>query len=359
MKESRFAWVYKGEQSKQVLLDEVNQHILDGWIKGRPTKFSIPEDEIRDYMEKHMTYEEIGNLLGMSKWTVMGIARSYGLRSDARRYQQIMDNCSKSDHVRKSISDGIREHWSKGTYKNRINGMLGVTSLNHPNFHAEPHYREKLLFYTPCPKCVFCNKPIKDGEKYDVHHIDENRENNILSNLAVAHVSCHQSQHVEYQKQPFAVVTKIFTFPSSHMLPEHERKCKFVHGHTYKLEVSVRRRIHPRTGFVVDFGDLGRIVKENVIELWDHEYINRYIEMPTSENMIYWIWEQLSLDLKGLHKLVLWESEETCVEITSKDVLEYVSGFKLESEWFNDDKVINEKLEKSQNVKMLREFNNQ
>ena len=55
MKESRFAWVYKGEQSKQVLLDEVNQHILDGWIKGRPTKFSIPEDEIRDYMEKHMT----------------------------------------------------------------------------------------------------------------------------------------------------------------------------------------------------------------------------------------------------------------------------------------------------------------
>lgn len=70
-------------------------------------------------------------------------------------------------------------------------------------------------------------------------------------------------------------VTKIFTFESAHVLYNYDGKCKNMHGHSYKLFVTVKGEVKddledPKNGMVVDFGDIKTIVKEEVVDPWDH-----------------------------------------------------------------------------------------
>lgn len=64
-------------------------------------------------------------------------------------------------------------------------------------------------------------------------------------------------------------ITKIFTFDSSHMLDGHDGKCQNLHGHTYKLEITVSDdpvRGGPKDGMVMDFTDLKAIVKQHITD---------------------------------------------------------------------------------------------
>lgn len=67
------------------------------------------------------------------------------------------------------------------------------------------------------------------------------------------------------------IATKEFTFDSAHQLVGHDGKCANLHGHTYRLEVALKDTPiipeGPKEGFVMDFGDLKRIVKENIVDL--------------------------------------------------------------------------------------------
>lgn len=106
--------------------------------------------------------------------------------------------------------------------------------------------------------------------------------------------------------------TKIFTFDSAHKLNDYDGDCKYLHGHTYKLEVTVRGR-RDSCGMVIDFKDLKAIVKEEIISELDHRYLNDIFDFnPTCENMVEWIFEKLDSRLsKGessLQKIVLWET---------------------------------------------------
>lgn len=70
-------------------------------------------------------------------------------------------------------------------------------------------------------------------------------------------------------------VTKQFTFETGHALYGYDGKCKNVHGHSYKLSVTVighpiSDKNHTKYGMVIDFGDLKKIVKEEVVEPFDH-----------------------------------------------------------------------------------------
>src|SRR6266851_8419713 len=77
----------------------------------------------------------------------------------------------------------------------------------------------------------------------------------------------------------YAYVTKIFRFESAHHLPGHRGKCARPHGHSYRLEVTIRGPIKDAPGesdhgMVMDFGDLSQIVKNSVIEHLDHQDLN-------------------------------------------------------------------------------------
>lgn len=70
-------------------------------------------------------------------------------------------------------------------------------------------------------------------------------------------------------------ITKQFNFETGHALYGYDGKCKNVHGHSYKLSVTVigtpiSNSNHVKYGMVIDFGDLKKIVKEEIVDVFDH-----------------------------------------------------------------------------------------
>ncbi len=70
-------------------------------------------------------------------------------------------------------------------------------------------------------------------------------------------------------------VTKEFRFEMAHALYNYDGPCHNVHGHSYILYVTlagepVNNPDEPRNGMVIDFGDLKKIVKENIVGKLDH-----------------------------------------------------------------------------------------
>jgi len=73
-------------------------------------------------------------------------------------------------------------------------------------------------------------------------------------------------------------ITKKFTFEAGHALYGYDGKCKNVHGHSYKLYVTVigrpiKEKDNVKYGMVIDFSDLKSIVKKEVIGNFDHSII--------------------------------------------------------------------------------------
>ena len=99
------------------------------------------------------------------------------------------------------------------------------------------------------------------------------------------------------------------------------------HGHNYRLYVTVRGEVDPETGFVVDLGRLDGLVQEKVIERLDHQHLNSALpefgpgkEIPSSENLIRWIYSQLVNGLPAgaeIAKLRLEEDEDLAAEWTA------------------------------------------
>jgi len=89
------------------------------------------------------------------------------------------------------------------------------------------------------------------------------------------------------------IVGKEFTFDSAHFLPKYYGKCEKLHGHTYRLRVSVEGKIG-ENGLVMDFVILKKIVKEQVLDKLDHTLLNDVIDIPSCENIARWAWEQLA-----------------------------------------------------------------
>ncbi|MFK7756410.1 MAG: 6-pyruvoyl tetrahydropterin synthase family protein [Flavobacteriales bacterium] len=103
-------------------------------------------------------------------------------------------------------------------------------------------------------------------------------------------------------------VTKEFTFEAAHALDGYDGKCKDIHGHSYKLSVTVLGKVNlnkedPKCGMVIDFGEIKKIVKGSVLDQFDHYLLLRsdsrfkgieshgerirYVNyQPTCENML-------------------------------------------------------------------------
>lgn len=103
-------------------------------------------------------------------------------------------------------------------------------------------------------------------------------------------------------------ITKIFNFETAHVLYNYDGKCKNMHGHSYKLFVTVKGRPisdlnHPKNGMVIDFGDIKTIVKEEVTDVWDHAVLVNGLSPH----------KQLGEDLehKG-HKVIYCQYQPTC-----------------------------------------------
>ncbi|MBQ3732629.1 MAG: 6-carboxytetrahydropterin synthase [Bacteroidales bacterium] len=73
-------------------------------------------------------------------------------------------------------------------------------------------------------------------------------------------------------------ITKQFSFEMAHALRNYDGLCRNIHGHSYKMDITLAGQpLHdensPKNGMVMDFGDLKRLVNEEVISLLDHSLV--------------------------------------------------------------------------------------
>ncbi len=78
-------------------------------------------------------------------------------------------------------------------------------------------------------------------------------------------------------------LTKEFSFESAHALEGYDGKCREIHGHSYRLFVTVegtpsQEADDPKCGMVMDFGELKAIVGREIVERLDHSFVVRRSE---------------------------------------------------------------------------------
>jgi len=136
-------------------------------------------------------------------------------------------------------------------------------------------------------------------------------------------------------------LTREFIFQMAHALDAYDGKCRNIHGHNYRLLVTVEGTPipddgTPKQGMVMDFGDLQRIVEERIIAPFDHALVlherSPYLEalrsidsklattpfQPTCENLLLHFARLLDGAFPegvSLHKLQIYETEKSCAEL--------------------------------------------
>ena len=138
-------------------------------------------------------------------------------------------------------------------------------------------------------------------------------------------------------------ICKIFTFDAAHQLTGHAGKCANLHGHTYTLEVVIAGEPHgpehpSDEGFVMDFAQLKSIVKERVVDVFDHAFLAMGNEAAidalrlsgskvtilgfrtTAENMALYICYQLLEAGLSVYSVKLWETPTSFAEVYASDI---------------------------------------
>lgn len=98
------------------------------------------------------------------------------------------------------------------------------------------------------------------------------------------------------------------------------------HGHNYTLEVTVKGRVDPRSGFVVDLKQLKDVMSREVIDALDHRHLNLEVpefrdQIPTTENLAISIWQRLQpkLDIAQLHRVRVYETVDLFVDFYGEE----------------------------------------
>ena len=134
-------------------------------------------------------------------------------------------------------------------------------------------------------------------------------------------------------------ITKSVKFDAAHVLTNHNGLCKNLHGHTYRVDVSVRQAENDSSDMVMDFKDVKTICEDTVLSKFDHAFIYdetsareseiaavvvkngmRAAALPfrsTAENLARWIFDALKLRIPCIYSVRVYETADSCAEYTA------------------------------------------
>ncbi|RWH94214.1 6-carboxytetrahydropterin synthase QueD [Mesorhizobium sp.] len=111
-------------------------------------------------------------------------------------------------------------------------------------------------------------------------------------------------------------VTQAFSFEAAHRLPNvpATHRCHRMHGHSYRVELTLEGPVDPESGFVVDFFDVEDVFAPLLDQL-DHHCLNEVegLNNPTAENIAVWIWNRVK-PLLPLTTVVVYETPNCWAE---------------------------------------------
>ncbi len=103
------------------------------------------------------------------------------------------------------------------------------------------------------------------------------------------------------------------TIAIAHYLPNYKGRCKNLHGHNVRIVAEVDADINFETGMVVDFIEI-----KNVIDKYDHQELNQFLELPTAENFVRKLLDDLSkvIGFNNYESIMVrvYESEDSYAE---------------------------------------------
>lgn len=105
-------------------------------------------------------------------------------------------------------------------------------------------------------------------------------------------------------------IAREFKFCASHIVPGHPGKCARLHGHNWTVKVIYDGPIHKKTGMLMDFADLKKVVMPIVARL-DHRHLNFYIKVPTAENIAIYFAHEIAAELGTFVTVVVRETDPT------------------------------------------------
>ena len=131
-------------------------------------------------------------------------------------------------------------------------------------------------------------------------------------------------------------VTKSVKFDAAHILTNHQGLCKNLHGHTYRVDVSVTQPDDDPRDMVIDFKDLKSVATSVICDRFDHAFIYstasegereiasvvekhgmRTVALPfrsTAENLARYFFGELKPRIPGLTSVKVWETADSCAE---------------------------------------------
>lgn len=120
--------------------------------------------------------------------------------------------------------------------------------------------------------------------------------------------------------------TVVLYFSAAHYLREYQGNCANLHGHNWKVSVTVKAEELDELGFVIDFRDLKKQTKEIISEL-DHTMINDHADFksvnPSSENIAKWIFDKLKQSVNSsrcrLYSVEVGETKNSSVTYYESD----------------------------------------
>jgi 6-pyruvoyltetrahydropterin/6-carboxytetrahydropterin synthase len=108
-------------------------------------------------------------------------------------------------------------------------------------------------------------------------------------------------------------LTKEFRFEAAHRLPmvPPEHKCHRLHGHSFRIEITVAGEVDAKTGWLVDYAGITAVVQPVLQGELDHRTLNDVpgLENATSEVLCGWLWHRFAPRLPGLAAITV---HETC-----------------------------------------------
>ncbi|MFA6260021.1 MAG: 6-carboxytetrahydropterin synthase [Bacteroidia bacterium] len=131
-------------------------------------------------------------------------------------------------------------------------------------------------------------------------------------------------------------ITRIFRFEAAHSLSDYDGSCRNIHGHSYKLHLTVSGT-GPKKGMLIDFKVLKKLVEDAVVNELDHAlmlmkneqnlaYTKNMItkvvwmdEEPTAEFLVYWMYHRIAPQLPDdvyVSNIRLFETENCYVDFS-------------------------------------------
>ncbi len=142
-------------------------------------------------------------------------------------------------------------------------------------------------------------------------------------------------------------VTKEFDFEMAHALKNYDGPCKNIHGHSYKLFVTVigqplQDTNHPKQGMLIDFGDLKRLVNTEIVNVFDHAFVlNSSSEMVCNETVDDMFGNTIYVDYQPTCENMVADFASRLIPVLPKNIklhnLRLFETANSYAEWFSSD----------------------